>query len=89
MKVVPAEAHDIDGEFPEARLVSGLEVVHANHRPALVLEVACRGPQYERSGQEDMIYLALSPPAAMQLSRLLRRSVKSYLRSQPDQENQT
>ena len=87
-KVVPPDARDIAGQSPEALPVSGLEVGHANRQPTLFLEVAVQGGEYERSGREQTIRLALSLPAATQLSRLLKQAVKNYLRSEPDQKNQ-
>ena len=89
MKVVPPNLQNGPDQSVPAHPVSGLAVCIENHRPVLVLEVAYQGPETARGGRDSKIRLALSPPAAMQLSRLLRRSVKSYLRSQPDQENQT
>ena len=72
----------------EARQVSGLEVDRAKNQPALILSVAFRGWRSSGDGHDEEIRLALSPPAAAQLSRLLKKAVKQYLRAVPEEENQ-
>ena len=77
----------------EALQVSDLEVDRTKNQPALILLVACRGWKHSGDGYDEEIRLALSPPAAAQLSELLNDAVHEYLygprkdaRTQEDQD---
>ena len=70
----------------EARQVSGLEVDRTKNQPALVLSVAYRGWKRSGDGHDGEIRLALSPPAAARLSRLLKKAVKEYLRAEDEKQ---
>lgn len=83
MHQVPVvSAHDIDDLSPDIRRVSGLAVDHSTSQPVLVLSVGCDLFQSPNATHYDF---ALSPPAAAQLSRLLRKAMKSYLHGKLDQ----
>ena len=85
-KVPVAQQRDIDAISREALQVTSLAVDRTNPcLPVLVVSVGvffCGEPDGHR------YELALSPPAAKQLSRDLRKAVKEYLRSVPEEENQ-
>ena len=76
---------EISGEVHQ---VSGLEVVQTKNQSALILSVAYRGWKRNGDGHDEEIRLALSPPAAAQLSRFLAEAVEGYLYGRP-QDDQT
>ena len=75
MKKVPEVLKsDIDGLSLRGLGVTGLEVVLATNRPALILSL-----EVLHSGGQEVQPYYLSPPAAKQLSRLLDEAVEGYL----------
>ena len=77
MNRVPAVSdRDVDNLSENIFQVTNLEVDHAMNRPVLVLTVG-----YVHLGQVEggRMELALSPPAAARLSRVLAQAVESYL----------
>ena len=77
---------DIDRDWNDLIQVTGLAVARAKcGKPVFYLEV-----EAFHSGQPAgrRLSLALSPPAAAQLSRSLRKEVKAYLRGERDPETE-
>ena len=77
MNKVPAvSVRDVDDLSENLLQVTSLAVDQTKNRPVLVLTVGC-----VRFGQADgnRLELALSPPAAARLSRLLTQAVETYL----------
>ncbi len=75
MKKVPVVSRqDANKLSNQALLVSGVGVRHATSRSVLILEIAIEGVR-----GEERIDLALSPPVAAQLARMLKKAVKAYL----------
>lgn len=70
-----------DTRSGEARLVSDLEAEPDATSSVIVMTLRDPGNSYP-------FVFALSPPAAAQLSRLLKKAVKEYLRAAPEEENQ-
>lgn len=77
-RVAAVSDRDVDNLPENVQQVTSLAVSQTTNRPVLVLTVGC-----VRFGQADgsRIEFALSPPAAAQLGRMLRKAVKTYLRS--------
>ena len=81
-RVQDLDVADRDGEDGELLRVVSVEVIRAKHtRPAIYLTV---GAYNLDEGHTRTIDLALSPPAAERLARLLRKEVRAYLRHDPD-----
>ena len=81
-KVHMAESRDLksDGRV-ETELVTSLEASRSPVRPVLYLDV---GVFFQGKPDGRTIPLGLTPPAAHQLSELLRAAVEQYLQSAPD-----
>ena len=70
--------HEVpDVDLPIGRLL-GLQVELSPNRKTIQVSLQHQGAA---SDQPDVIHLAMLPPAAAQLSRMLRKTVKAYLRS--------
>lgn len=85
MSRVPAVSNrDVDNLSENTLQVTSLEVDQTTNRPVLVLTVGC-----VRHGEADgsRYEFALSPPAAAQLGRMLRKAVKTYLQSSDGSED--
>lgn len=63
--------------------VSDLEVAHDPRANAAILVKI----DTEQNRGDQAFYFALSPPAAAQLSRHLRKAVKEYLNHSPDDDD--
>lgn len=77
-KVPAVSRHEADKLFPDAQEVTSVEVkLGDDHRPILSLSVGVHS-----QGKDDgrTIQFVLSPPAAAQLARQLRKAVNTYLR---------
>lgn len=79
---MPKVPHLTKSEFQdlpeETFAVTSLEVGRSKHGSTLFLNLSFHNYGRDNGGQ---MRFALSPPAATQLSRSLRKSVKAYLRS--------
>ena len=74
----------VSGLSEQVLQVSGLAVDQTKNQPVLILSV-----DYLLFGESERktVQLALSPPAAAQLSRMLRKAVKAYLFPEDNQES--
>ena len=72
------QRHEVpDVDLPIGRLL-GMEVELSPNLKTMRVSLEYQG---SASAQPDVIHLAMLPPAAAQLSRMLRKAVKAYLRS--------
>ena len=80
-KVHMVNTHDLEGEGRrEVDQVTSLEASTSPDRSILYLEV---GVLHRGMADGRMIPLALTPPAAYQLSELLQTALEQYLQSTP------
>lgn len=87
-KVFPVADGDIPAQFPSALRVSSLAVDQTMNPPVLVVSGEwLHADSHGRGDDERTFALALSPPAAAQLSQLLEKAVRDYLGS--GRENET
>ena len=82
-KCVQPIEQEFDELSPSVRPVTRLEAELSPSGRTVVLSLDDPG----RYASEPMVYV-LSPPAAAQLSRLLRKVVKEYLRAVPGEDHQ-
>ena len=87
-KVPAVETEELLDRVPRPLRVSSVQVGNGYGRSIVSVEVTHLRLSPPRTGEAEVLHLALSPPAAAQLSRLLKKAVKEYLRAAPEEENQ-
>ena len=81
-KVPPTMPLDASRLPPLAVLVTNLEVRPESSPPCIIVAI---GHSDQAENPKGSAEIALSPPAAAQLSRLLKKAVKKYLRAAPEE----